>query len=80
VHNAMVNIIAGTRQDFDGLADTFSDPSWSRNEMQSYFRRIEKNLYLVPLLSPDHGFNGWLKTTTLPLDVFVRNPLFLGQK
>lgn len=73
----MINILAGTRQDFDGLASTFNDQSWSRNRMQNYFRLIENNQYLLPLLAPDHGFNGWLKTTTLPLDVFVRNPLFL---
>ncbi|KAG6916041.1 hypothetical protein DXG01_008665 [Tephrocybe rancida] len=77
VHNAMINIIAGTRQDFDGLAATFNDKTWSRNNMQEYFRRIEHNLYLLPLLAPDHGFNGWLKTSTLPLDVFVADPLLL---
>ncbi|KAF5378861.1 hypothetical protein D9615_006948 [Tricholomella constricta] len=77
IHNAMVNIIAGTRQDFDGLANTFNDQTWSRDNMQGYFKRIEKNLYLLPLLAPDHGFDGWLKTSALPLDVFVRDPLFL---
>ncbi|KAG6898779.1 hypothetical protein C0993_004276 [Termitomyces sp. T159_Od127] len=46
--------------------------------MQStYFRRIEKNLYLEPLLFPDHGYNGWLKTSSLPLDVFIANPFLL---
>ncbi|KAG6854497.1 hypothetical protein C0991_006099 [Blastosporella zonata] len=77
IHNAMINIIASTRQDFDGLATTFNDRSWSRNNMQAYFRLIEHNLYLVPLLAPDHGFNGWLKTSTLPLDVFIADPLLL---
>ncbi|KAF8069145.1 alcohol oxidase [Lyophyllum atratum] len=77
VHNAMINILAGTRQDFDGLAATFSDQSWSRDNMQDYFRRIENNQYLPPLLAPDHGFDGWLKTTTLPLDVILTNPLSL---
>ncbi|KAG6827563.1 hypothetical protein H0H92_011286 [Tricholoma furcatifolium] len=73
----MVNIIAGTRQDFDGLAVTFNDTTWSRDNMQKYFRLIEDNLYLVPALSPDHGFDGWLKTSLLPLDVLVADPLFL---
>lgn len=75
----MINIISGTRKDFDGLASTFSDPTWSRNNMQQYFRRLERNLYLLPLLAPDHGFSGWLKTSALPLDVFVSNPGFLGE-
>ncbi|KAG6915226.1 hypothetical protein DXG01_012645 [Tephrocybe rancida] len=70
----MINIIAGTRQDFDGLAATFNDQTWSRNNMQDYFRRIEHNLYLLPLLAPDHGFNGWLKTSLLPLDVVPLDP------
>ncbi|KAG6901729.1 hypothetical protein C0995_008697 [Termitomyces sp. Mi166 len=42
--------------------------------------RIEDNLYLWPqsqILYPDHGFKGWLKTSLLPLDVFVANPSFL---
>ncbi|KAJ7184484.1 putative choline dehydrogenase [Mycena filopes] len=68
IHNAMINIIAGSRSDFDGIADTFKDPSWSRNNMQAYFKKIEKNLYLLPTLLTlfDHGFSGWLKTTLLP--------------
>ncbi|KAG6876710.1 hypothetical protein C0992_012048 [Termitomyces sp. T32_za158] len=75
----MVNIISGTRQDFDGLATTFNDPTWSRDNMQmTYFTRIEKNLYLQPpILFPDHGYDGWLKTSSLPLDIFVANPFFL---
>ncbi|KAJ7157342.1 hypothetical protein C8R46DRAFT_1114199 [Mycena filopes] len=68
IHNAMINIIANTRPDFDGIADTFQDPSWSRANMQSYFKKIEKNLYILPTLLTllDHGFSGWLKTTLLP--------------
>ncbi|KAJ7491105.1 alcohol dehydrogenase [Mycena latifolia] len=67
IHNAMINIIAGTRTDFDGIATAFDDSTWSRSNMQSYFKKIEKNEYLLPLLnSADHGFNGWLKTTLLP--------------
>ncbi|KAG6852352.1 hypothetical protein C0991_000462, partial [Blastosporella zonata] len=77
IHNAMINIIAGTRQDFDGLAAAFDDQTWSRNNMQDYFRRIEHNLYTVPLLAPDHDFDGWLKTSLLPLDIFVADPLLL---
>ncbi|KAG6834002.1 hypothetical protein H0H93_012655, partial [Arthromyces matolae] len=77
IHNAMINIIAGTRQDFDGLADTFNDKTWSRNNMQNYFKRLEDNLYLTPLLAPDHGFNGWLKTSSLALDAFIANPNYI---
>lgn len=68
IHNAMINIIAGTGSDFNNIADTFEDSSWSRNNMQAYFKKIEQNLYLLPTLLTlfDHGFSGWLKTTLLP--------------
>lgn len=79
MHNAMINIISGTKSDFDDLADTFDDPTWSRDNMQTYFRRIEKNLYLSPQTSPDHGFDGWLKTSSTPLDIFAKNPAYLGE-
>ncbi|KAF7294577.1 Choline dehydrogenase [Mycena indigotica] len=65
IHNAMINIIAGTRGDFDALASMFSDPSWSRDNMQNYFKKIEKNEYAL-LDVANHGFNGWMETTLLP--------------
>ncbi|KAG6861517.1 hypothetical protein C0995_015627 [Termitomyces sp. Mi166 len=77
ISNAMVNVIAGTEQDFEALATTFNDTTWSRDNMQDYFSRIEDNLYLQPQSQcsyPDHGFNGWLKTSLLPLDIFTANP------
>jgi choline dehydrogenase len=74
----MVNIISGTKKDFDGLAKMFDDPTWSRENMQNYFRKLEKNLYSNPSLSPEHGFDGWLKTSTVPIDVLLRNPALIG--
>ncbi|KAG6828266.1 hypothetical protein H0H92_008609 [Tricholoma furcatifolium] len=71
----MINIIGGTRPDFDGLAETFNDSTWSRDNMQNYFKLIEDNLYL-PSNNTDHGFDGWLKTSLLPTSVFQRNPAF----
>ncbi|KAF8911418.1 hypothetical protein CPB85DRAFT_1185708, partial [Mucidula mucida] len=41
IHNAMINIIAETRSDFDGLASMFNDSTWSRDNMQNYFKKIE---------------------------------------
>ncbi|KAJ6606245.1 hypothetical protein DFH09DRAFT_1353427 [Mycena vulgaris] len=68
IHNAMINIIAGTRADFDGIFNAFGDATWSRDNMQNYFKKIEMNQYLLPTLLTlgDHGFTGWLKTTLLP--------------
>ncbi|KAJ7700876.1 hypothetical protein B0H17DRAFT_214741 [Mycena rosella] len=75
IHNAMINVIAGTRTDFDGIAEAFSDSTWSRKNMQHYFKKIERNMYLFPtLLTPgDHGFKGWLKTTLLPYINLLHN-------
>ncbi|KAJ7811010.1 hypothetical protein B0H14DRAFT_2203539, partial [Mycena olivaceomarginata] len=44
VHNAMLNDIADTKQDFDRLATMFNDPTWSYGNMRNYFKRIEHNL------------------------------------
>ncbi|KAJ7144189.1 hypothetical protein C8R44DRAFT_973823 [Mycena epipterygia] len=65
IHNAMLNNIADTKQDFNNLATMFNDPTWSYTNMRNYFKRIENNLSLNKT-DPDHGFNGWLKTTTTP--------------
>ncbi|KAJ7144933.1 hypothetical protein C8R43DRAFT_1237698 [Mycena crocata] len=79
IHNAMINIIAGTRTDFDGIAAVFKDPSWSRNKMQEYFKKIEQNLYLPLLTLGDHGFFGWMKSSILPYvnllhDLYILDP------
>ncbi|KAL0577204.1 hypothetical protein V5O48_004802 [Marasmius crinis-equi] len=63
IHNALINIIANTRPDFDGLAEMFNDSSWSRENMQEIFKRIERNLHL-PHNNTEHGFNGWLQTSS----------------
>ncbi|KAJ7846119.1 hypothetical protein B0H13DRAFT_2408642 [Mycena leptocephala] len=74
VHNAMINNIAATEHDFDDLATMFNDQTWSYNNMRNYFKRIEHNLYLNTS-DPDHGFNGWLKTSLNPTSVLA-NPQF----
>ncbi|KAK7035857.1 choline dehydrogenase [Favolaschia claudopus] len=68
IHNALINIIAATTEDFNNVSTIFNDPSWSRSNMQEYFKKIEKNLYLLPTLLTlaDHGFEGWMQTTLLP--------------
>ncbi|KAJ6500686.1 alcohol oxidase [Mycena sanguinolenta] len=75
MHNAMINIIANTQADFDDISTNFGDPSWTRSNMQEYFKKLEKNLYLLPTLLTlaDHGFTGWLKTTLLPYLSLLNN-------
>ncbi|KAJ7767169.1 hypothetical protein B0H16DRAFT_1521096 [Mycena metata] len=74
LHNAMLNIIGATKDDFDGLATMFNDSSWSYDNMRKYFERIEHNLdFDKP--NPDHGFHGWLKTSVNPTSILA-NPIF----
>jgi choline dehydrogenase len=72
----MVNNIAATERDFDNLARTFNDPTWSYKNMRNYFKRIEHNLYLNKS-NLDHGFHGWLKTSINPASI-AANPQFAG--
>ncbi|KAL0577200.1 hypothetical protein V5O48_004798 [Marasmius crinis-equi] len=76
IHNALINIIANTRPEFDGLSQMFSDPGWSRDNMQEIFKRLEHNLYLGLPEITEHGFNGWLKTSLNPV-LDVLNPKYL---
>ncbi|KIK68546.1 hypothetical protein GYMLUDRAFT_35990 [Collybiopsis luxurians FD-317 M1] len=76
IHNAMINIIAETKTDFDNLASMFNDPTWSRDNMQNYFKLIEHNLYTLGLDPVNHGYEGWLSTNLNPL-LSALNPMFL---
>ncbi|KAJ7280597.1 oxidoreductase [Mycena rebaudengoi] len=73
IHNAMENIIGGLRQTFDNIAQMFTDSTWSRDNMQSFYALLEHNLYLAPP-NPDHGFDGWLNTTRAPVNFSSTDP------
>ncbi|KAJ7253490.1 hypothetical protein C8J57DRAFT_1722385 [Mycena rebaudengoi] len=70
IHNAHLNNIAATERDFDDLARMFHDISWTYKEMRTYFKRLEHNLYLNNS-DPDHGFDGWLKTSLNPTSILA---------
>ncbi|KAJ7340809.1 hypothetical protein DFH08DRAFT_1012999 [Mycena albidolilacea] len=74
VHNALLNNIAVTGGDFDNLATMFNDSTWTYENMRSYFKRIEHNLDFNKS-NPDHGFDGWLKTS-LSLSSIPAKPEF----
>ncbi|KAJ7280596.1 hypothetical protein C8J57DRAFT_1464109 [Mycena rebaudengoi] len=73
IHNAMQNNIGGLRQIFDNIAQMFTDSTWSRDNMQSFYALLEHNLYLTPP-NPDHGFDGWLNTTRAPVNFSSTDP------
>lgn len=58
-HNALVAIIPH-ESDWEYIAKTTGDPSWSPDNMQQYFERLERCQYL-PKGTPGHGFDGWLE-------------------
>jgi choline dehydrogenase len=70
--------VGETRGDFDNLAAKFNDPSWSYDSMRAYFKRIEHNLYFDKT-NPDHGFDGWLKTSLNPTSILA-DPKFAGMR
>ncbi|KAF2670296.1 alcohol oxidase [Microthyrium microscopicum] len=59
-HNAMVNVYP-TSEDWDDIARTTGDSSWSAPNMRKIYQRMEKCAYL-PKGAPGHGFDGWLGT------------------
>ncbi|KAK7024741.1 choline dehydrogenase [Favolaschia claudopus] len=73
IHNAGDNNIGALREQFDGLAQRLNDESWSRDNMQTYWALLERNLYLAPP-NADHGFDGWLKTSREPLNFTSPDP------
>ena len=66
LHNAMINVVAGLKPNFNSLQTTFNDPSWSFDNMWNYWIGIERNLYLSQP-NPNHGFDGWLSTIGSPI-------------
>ncbi len=55
--NAMIAVYPH-RSDWDRIASTTGDASWSSGAMRDYFARLERNLHLGP--AAGHGVKGWL--------------------
>jgi choline dehydrogenase len=63
-HHALITIYPHNR-DWDEIAATFGDPSWSADRMRAYFERLEHCDYAPRGATPSpsrHGFGGWLHT------------------
>ncbi|KAF2137208.1 GMC oxidoreductase [Aplosporella prunicola CBS 121167] len=61
MHNAASSILPND-EDWNFIADSTGDESWTAENMRKYLVRLERNLYL-PRGTPGHGFDGWLNTT-----------------
>lgn len=65
MHNALI-MIKATDKDWNDIAAVTGDESWSAENMDGYYKKLEKNRYLPGLLSPGHGWDGWLPTRLTP--------------
>jgi len=82
-HNAMI-LVYPHNDDWQGIADATSDPSWAPEEMRKYFEKLEnchhrpidRFLHTLTRLNPTkHGFGGWLRTEkAAPLQAALGDP------
>ncbi|KAM0187313.1 hypothetical protein ACHAPI_011226 [Fusarium lateritium] len=75
-HNALITVGAHD-SDWANIAALTGDDSWNPKNMQSYFRKLEKNMYL-PSSIVGHGFKGWLGTSLTSLTLVVEDLKFLS--
>lgn len=71
-HNALVAIYPD-QDDFQYVATLTGDASWTPKNMRNYFVKLERNTYLQSLLSPGHGYNGWLGIDTTPVTLALKD-------
>jgi choline dehydrogenase len=60
-HNAMITLCPHN-SDWDAIAATFDDASWSAENMRRYFERLEHCDYAPASQASGHGDRGWLHT------------------
>ncbi|KAF4982527.1 hypothetical protein FZEAL_1866 [Fusarium zealandicum] len=75
-HNALVTIGAHD-SDWSKIVALTGDKSWSPKNMQRYFIKLEKNMYL-PSSIIGHGFKGWLGTSLTSLSLVVEDQKLLS--
>ncbi|KAH7007946.1 GMC oxidoreductase, partial [Microdochium trichocladiopsis] len=75
-HNALIAVYPH-RSDFEYIRQVTGDDSWAADKMRSYFTKMEKNQYLLPLI-PGQGYKGWLQTETAPLTIPLGDPSLLS--
>ena len=74
-HNVCL-MVYPSNSDFDTIANSFSDPSWSATNMRQYFQRLENCRYLIQAGSL-HGTKGWQPTEMIDESVFIADPQIL---
>ena len=75
-HNAMVTVYP-YEEDWTYIQAITGDDSWSPSNMRQYFERLEKNEYLTNFTdstAAGHGFDGWLGTSEMDLNLVLDDP------
>jgi choline dehydrogenase len=72
-HSAMITICP-YNGDWDAIAATFGDPSWSASNMRQYFERLEHCDYAPRSPLSRHGFDGWLHTNVANVRLALEDP------
>ncbi|KAH7125891.1 hypothetical protein EDB81DRAFT_201828 [Dactylonectria macrodidyma] len=75
-HNALISIYAHD-SDWTNIATLTGDSSWSATNMRSYFKKLEKNMYL-PSSIIGHGYTGWLGLSLTSLSLVVEDQKLLS--
>jgi len=74
-HNAMITMYPDNK-DWTHLENLSGDKSWSSENMRSYFKKMENNLYDGGLFRNNaYGFRGWLSTSQSKIQ-FLLDDLF----
>ncbi|KAK7413965.1 hypothetical protein QQX98_007148 [Neonectria punicea] len=75
-HNALISINAHD-SDWSNIASLTGDDSWNPTSMRSYFKKLEKNMYL-PSSIVGHGYSGWLGLSLTSLSLVVEDQKLLS--
>lgn len=70
-HNALITVLSH-ESDWTNIATLTGDFSWSPDNMQKYFEKLERNRYL-PSSILGHGYTGWLGTALTSLTIVVED-------
>jgi choline dehydrogenase len=79
-HNAMVTVYP-FEEDWSLIQALTGDDSWAPSNMRQYFQRLERNEYLTNFTdstATGHGFDGWLGTDEMHLDLILEDPQTLA--
>ena len=77
-HNVLI-MLYPSNSDWDFIANTTADSSWSAENMRRYFERLEQCRYIAPPFvgfedAQRHGFNGWQPTELTDPNIYLSDP------